>query len=390
VQVLYVIDSLVPGGAERSLAAMAPYLVAGGIRLEVATLADRPGLQAELAAAGVRLHRLDGSGGRAGWVRRTGRLIRERRPDLVHTTLFEADQAGRVAAVLCRTPVVSSLVNVAYGPEQQSSGGVGGLKLAAVRQLDALTARPVVRFHAVSEHVADVMARRLRLPGARVEVVPRGRDPQLLGSRTPERRARARAALGVGPGDEQPVILAVGRQEPQKGFDTLVEAVPRVLAAVPGARCFVAGREGTQTARLQALVEGIGVRDAVRFLGARADVYDLLCAADLFAFPTRWEGMPGAILEAMALEAPIVASDVPPVREAVSDGVSARLVPPDQPEALAAAMVETLRDRAGAAARAARALADFQARFTIGRAADGMLAFYEHALSDARAARWYR
>jgi glycosyltransferase involved in cell wall biosynthesis len=388
VQVLYVIDSLVPGGAERSLAAMAPHLVTGGIRLEVATLSDRPGLQAELAEAGVRLHRLAGPGGRAGWVRRTGRLIRERRPDLVHTTLFEADQAGRVAAVLCRTPVVSSLVNVAYGPEQQSSGGIGGLKLAAVRQLDALTARPVVRFHAVSEHVADVMARRLRLPGGRVEVVPRGRDPELLGSRTPERRAGARDALGVGP--DEPVVLAVGRQEPQKGFDTLVEAVPRVLAAVPGARCFVAGRAGTQTARLQALVERLGVRDAVRFLGARADVHGLLCAADLFAFPTRWEGMPGAILEAMALEAPIVASDVPPVREAVTDGVSARLVPPDRPEALAAAMVETLRDRAGAAARAERARADFQARFTIGRAADGMLAFYEHALSDARAARWYR
>jgi glycosyltransferase involved in cell wall biosynthesis len=379
VHVLYVIDSLVPGGAERSLAAMAPHLVAGGIRLEVATLSERPGVEAELEAAGVRLHRLAGPGGRAGWVGRTRRLIREVRPDLVHTTLFEADQAGRVAAVLARTRVVSSLVNVAYGPEQQRSGGVGALKLGAVRLLDALTARPVVRFHAVSEHVADVMAERLHLRRSRVEVVPRGRDPELLGERTPGRREQARARLGVEQG--QPVVLAVGRQEPQKGFDTLLEAVPRVAAAVPGARFFVAGREGTQTPRLREIQERLGLGDAVRFLGARPDVYDLLCAADVFAFPTRWEGMPGAILEAMALGAPIVASDVPPVREAVSDGVSARLVPPGEPEALALAIAATLEDPAGAAGRAARARAEFEARFTIRRAADGMVAFYQHALA---------
>jgi glycosyltransferase involved in cell wall biosynthesis len=385
VRVLYVIDSLVPGGAERSLAAMAPRLIAGGIGLEVATLSERPGLQAELEDAGVRVHSLAGPGGRAGWVRRTRRLIRDRRPDLVHTTLFEADQAGRVAAVLCRTPVVSSLVNVAYGPDQQASGGIGALKLGAVRLLDAATARPVVRFHAVSEHVAEVMAGRLHLRRSRVEVVPRGRDPELLGRRTPERRTLARARLGVRP--EEALVLAVGRQEPQKGFDTLVEAAPRILAAVPTARVFVVGREGTQTPRLQALVDRLGLHDAVQFLGARRDVGDLLCAADVFAFPTRWEGMPGAVLEAMALQAPIVASDVPPVREAVRDGMSARLVPPGQPEPLATAIIATLNDRAGAAARAARAHADFQARFTISRAADGMLAFYDHAMSDWRGRR---
>jgi glycosyltransferase involved in cell wall biosynthesis len=79
-----------------------------------------------------------------------------------------------------------------------------------------------------------------------------------------------------------------------------------------------------------------------------------------------------------------VASDVPPVREAVTDGVSARLVPAGQPEALATTIVETLTLPARASERAARAEADFHARFTIRRAADGMLAFYDHALSAAR------
>jgi glycosyltransferase involved in cell wall biosynthesis len=379
VHVLYLIDSLVPGGAERSLAAMAPHLVAAGVEFEIATLHERPGVQEELAAAGVPLWSLAGPGGRFGWIRRAQRLIGDRRPDLVHTTLFEADLAGRVAAVVRRTPVVTSLVNVAYGPEQQTSSGVASVKLGAARLVDTLTARPVVRFHAVSEHVADVMSGRLHLRRSRVEVVPRGRDPQLLGRRTEARRARARAGLGIG---QEPVVLAAGRHEAQKGLDTLVEALPAILVAVPGVRVLVAGREGAQTPRLRSLVDRLGLQDAVRFLGARTDVYDLLCAADVFAFPSRWEGMPGAVLEAMALEAPIVASDLPPVREAVTNGASARLVPPDRPEAFAKAVVETLGDPA-AVARAARARADFQARFTIGRAADGMLAFYQRALSAA-------
>jgi len=382
VHVLYLIDSLVAGGAERSLAALAPYLVAEGVALEVATLHDRPGVQDDLIAAGVPLYSLAGDGGRAGWIRRTTRLVKKRQPDLVHTTLFEADLAGRIAATRCRVPVVSSLVNVAYGPEQRSSSGVAAVKLEAARLADAVTARPVVRFHAVSEHVADVMAARLHLRRSRVEVVPRGRDPQRLGTRTAERRARARTALGVGP--DEAVILATGRQEPQKGFDMLVEAVPRVLDAVPTARFFIAGREGNHTRRLRELVDRVGVQDAIRFLGVRNDVYELLCAADVFAFPSRWEGMPGVILEAMALQAPIVASDLPPVREAVRDGVSARLVPPDQSTAFARAVVETLRDPAGAARRAVSARADFLAHFTIGHAADAMVAFYDRALSAPR------
>jgi glycosyltransferase involved in cell wall biosynthesis len=272
-------------------------------------------------------------------------------------------------------------VNVAYGPEQQASSGIAAMKLRAACLLDAVTARPVVRFHAVSEHVAEVMARRLHLRRSRVEVVPRGRDPQLLGRRTEERRARARAGLGVG--YDERIVLAAGRHEVQKGLDTLVLALPAILQAVPGARLLVAGREGAQTRQLRALIDRLGVQQAVQLLGARRDVYDLLCAADVFAFPTRWEGMPGAILEAMALQAPIVASDVPPVREAVADGTTARLVPPDQPEALARAVIDTLQQPVAAAARAAAAQAEFQARFTVGRAADGMVAFYRKALSAA-------
>jgi len=120
VHLLYIIDSVVPAGAERSLLAMVPHYVARDIAVEVAYLHERPGLQDELVAAGARLVSLDGRYGRAGWLARTTRLVRDRRPDLVHTTLFEADVVGRLAARLAGTPVVSTLAGAPYGTGQAS------------------------------------------------------------------------------------------------------------------------------------------------------------------------------------------------------------------------------------------------------------------------------
>jgi len=377
-RVLYVIESLAPGGAETSLAALAGLYPDHGVELEVAYLYERPGLQKQFQAAGVRLTSLAGPGGRRRWVRRAAGLIRDRRPDLVHTTLFEADVAGRLAAASTRTPVVTSLVNVRYGPEHRDDPGVRLPQLVAAQLVDMATARVVRRFHAVSHHVADVMIRRLLLPRSRMDVVPRGRDPQLLGSRTPERSARTRASVGIDADDR--LLLAVARQEYQKGLDVLLRALPYVRAQVPRARLFVAGREGNQTAALQAIVGELGLSDGVTFLGARSDIAELLCAADLFVLPTRREGFPGAVLEAMALEAPIVATAIPTVSEAVVANEHALLVPPDDVAALAAATVTALTSPEASEQRARAARERFYENFTLARAAEGMARFYRAAL----------
>jgi glycosyltransferase involved in cell wall biosynthesis len=378
-RVLYVIDSLVPGGAESSLAALAPLYAARGIELEVAYLHDRPGLHDLLSAAGARLTSLAGPGGGGVWARRASALVRSRRPDLVHTTLFEADLAGRLAAASARVPVVSSIVTVGYGDSMRREPGIRATRLWGAQLADVLTARVVRRFHAVSHHVADVMAPRLLVPRSRFEVVPRGRDPQVLGARTPRRTERARAMLGAGPEDR--VLLAIARHEHPKGLDVALRALPLVRAQVPSARLLVAGRAGNQTVALHALAAELGLGDAVELLGPRSDVADLLSAADVFVLPTRREGFPGAVLEAMALEAPIVATAIPAVAEAVADGEHALLVPPDDPGALASAIVATLQDPAGSCRRTLAAHARFHDHFTIDRAADGMVAFYEASLS---------
>jgi glycosyltransferase involved in cell wall biosynthesis len=374
--VVYLIDSLVPGGAERSLAALAPEYRRLGIDLDVATLHDRPGLQADLEHAGARLFTLAGRGGRLGWTRRATALVRDRRPDLVHTTLFEADLAGRLAGALARVPVVGTLANEAYGPEQRSMPGIRPSRLRAAQAADAATARLVRRFHAVSESVASAMASRLRVPRARIDVIPRGRDPEELGRRTAPRRDAARASLGLGPADA--AVLAVGRQEHQKGFDVLFESAARARDECPGLRVLVAGRPGAATPALEALVHDRGLEPTVRFLGVRDDVGDLLCAADVFAFPSRWEGSPGSVIEALALEVPIVATDIDPVREVVGGSDAARLVAAGDPAALAAALLGVLGGAERPDTDAGRAR--FEERFTIGRVAEQMLRFYERSL----------
>jgi glycosyltransferase involved in cell wall biosynthesis len=381
VRVLYVIDSLVAGGTERSLAALAPHYRRLGIDLDVAFLHDRAGVGPELEAAGATLFSLAGRRGLPGAVPRAVKLVRNRHPDLVHTTLFEADLVGRVASAATRVPVVGSLVNTAYGPEQLANPALNASKLRVAQFLDAATARRVARFHAVSRTVAEVMGTRLRLRRDRIDVVPRGRDPEQLGRRSAARRASVRAGLGAGAGDR--IVLAVGRHEYQKGFDVLLRAFATVREAEPNTRLLIAGREGAATPVLRSLLDAKGAAGVV-MLGARSDVPDLLCAADVFVFPSRWEGMPGGVLEAMALEVPIVATDIAPVREVVGDTGCGRLVPPDDAEALAVALTAVVRDADAAAAEPclAKGRERFLEHFTTERVADQMLQFYARAIGQ--------
>ncbi|MCD0483753.1 glycosyltransferase family 4 protein [Streptacidiphilus sp. ASG 303] len=388
--VLYVIDSLDRvGGAEQALAGMAPHLVRGGVRLDVAYLVEREGMHRELAAAGATLFSADRPGGRVARLRALHALLRERRPDLVHTTLYEADVLGRSAALAARVPVVSSLVNSAYGPEHVRARGLRPWKVRAAQAADAATAQGTRRFHALTRHVAEAMARRLRIAADRIDVVPRGRDPRVLGTAGPERRAAVRAALGVP--QDAPVVLAAARQQYQKGLDVLLEAWPSVRRAAPGAVLLLAGGNGAETPRLRALAEAAEAADAtgaagaaggsVRFLGARDDVFDLMAASDVFTAPSRWEGLGSAAMEAMGVGVPLVCSDVPALRETVGSEEYALLVPPERPAALADALAGTLGDPAAARRRVEAARARFLALFTLQHVTERMVGFYERALA---------
>ncbi len=380
-RVLQIIDSLARAGAEQSLATLAPHLVREGVDLHVAYLVERDDLRADIERAGVPVLSLAEPGaGRRRWLSRATDLVADLRPAVVHTTLFEADLAGRRAAARLGVPCVSSLVNTTYDRMQADRESVSRVKLRAAQAVDAFTARRVARFHAVTEHVATVMSRRLLVPRAKIEVIPRGRDAAVMGRRSEHRAGAARRRLGVAPDAE--LVVAVGRQEPQKGLDVLLEALPRVRSRLPGVRVLIAGREGRATAELNMLVHNSGLADTVIFLGMRDDVADLLCAADVFAFPSLWEGAGGTLLEAMALECPIVSSRLPTLLEMLDDS-TAEFVTPHSADDLARGLIAALVDRRTALARAGVARARFEERFTIEASARRMAQLYSRVAPGA-------
>ncbi len=140
----------------------------------------------------------------------------------------------------------------------------------------------------------------------------------------------------------------------------------------------IAGREARATRDLHRVVCETGVEHAVRFLGARTDVPDLIVAADVVVVPSRFEGLPGLVLEAMALDTPVVASDIPMVRDAIGDDAAA-LVPVGESGALADALARCLVDPPRTSAQRARER--FEQSFTPEAVVAAMRRFYETALA---------
>jgi glycosyltransferase involved in cell wall biosynthesis len=345
-RLLFVIPGLSGGGSERSLRELVPTLVDNRIDVSIAYMVERAtDDEEELERAGARLHRI---GGRRLDERARGirRVIASDRPDIVHTTLFDADLTGRLAAWRapgCSPVVLSSIVATSYDRARLADPNIRSWKLTAARLVDGWTARNLTNhFHAVSRAVKDAAVQALGIDPNRVTVVERGRDPSRLGEPSAERRARIRAALGLHDGAR--VIVTVGRQEFQKGQADLVTAFDLIAGSRPDAQLLLVGPPGRQSVEVEAVIRRSPYRDRIHALGHRGDVPDVLAASDVFAFPSLYEGFPGAVIEAMALGLPVIASRLPTLREVVEDGGSGLLVPARSPERLAEAMGRVLDD----------------------------------------------
>ncbi len=343
VRVLHVIDSLgsLGGGAERSTFELLPELRRRGIDSSLAVLLTRNAeVEEQLRGQGVEVHHLDGAGF-PGRIRSMRRLITTLRPDLVHSTLYNASLVARLGAAGTGIPVATSLVNMPYGGAQLDDPGVRPRRLELARRIDAFTARRwTAAFHSITEAVKDSYVAELGLDPSTVTVVPRSRSRERLGVPGPERRTAARARWGVGP--DQPLVVSVGRHEYQKAHATIVDAFALVRASHPDALLLVAGRSGSTTEALQQQIAACGLDGAVRLLGHVEEIPELLAAADVLAFASRFEGLGGSVLEALALEVPVVAADIPPVREILADGALGALVPVDDAARMAKELAAVL------------------------------------------------
>lgn len=372
----------VGGGAEESLVGMLPLLRQRGIDGDVVCLYARHGHEEALRREGFRVVVLEESSlvGKAQQIRR---IIRSTEPDVVHASLIDACFATRLAMLSLSTPQLNSLVNTTYDPVRIADLGIAPWKMMALRAMDALSARWVTGgFHALTDAVKTEATDVLHIPAERVWTVPRGRDSAQLGERRPERRARVRASLGVGPGEV--MALNVGRQDPQKGKTLLVEAFGLAAAQFPRARLFIAGREGKDTAALRAAIETSPVRERIQVLGHRSDVPDLLAAADLFVFPSFYEGLGGALVEAMAMGCPIIGADAPAVAEVLGHGAYGRVVRRGDVQGLADAMRELLESSEARDALARSGRARFEQAFELGAVIDNMADLYSRLVAAPR------
>lgn len=352
-KVLWLVKGLGPGGAERLLVSMAGAADREHFAYEVGyLLAWKDHLVGELEADGVPCRCL--SSGRSWdlrWVWALRRRLRADPVDVVHvhSPLVAAFARLAVRSLGRRRPglVYTEHNNwTAYG--------------RATRWANRLT------YGLDDAQVAVSVDARASIPAARrarVEVVVHGVPLDAVRARRADRVA-LRAELGIGIGEV--VVATVGNYRVHKDYPTLLRAARAVLDAEVGVDVrFVAVGQGPLEAEIRAEHARLGLGDRFVLLGYRPDAIGVLAAADVFTLASTHEGLPVALMEALAVGLPVVATSVGGIVGAVTDGVEGLLVPPSRPETLAQALARVAGDadlRAGMAGAAARAGARFDIR----------------------------
>ncbi|MGB0064153.1 MAG: glycosyltransferase [Terracidiphilus sp.] len=386
-RIVTVLTSLGVGGAEKQALAVAKRMVKRGH--EVAVLVLRAQLPQEWPTALPVVH-LDIYGVRenpvslaAGFVRGR-RFLHDFRPDVVHSHSFHANLLARMLQIgaAIRTAnggrcaaVISTVHNVYEG---------GWMRMMAYRLTDGLSDCTVAVSQAAAERFVGLKA----IPKHKYLVRVNGIDGAEFAPDT-ERRARMRSEmLGTEATNRAFVWLSAGRVTPAKDFPNLLRAFALVRKEAPGAELWIAG--ALNDAKEAVAADGVAddVRDAetdgqegVRWLGLRRDMPALIDAADGFVLASAWEGMPLVIGEAMAMEKPVVATDVGGVRELVGD--CGAIVPAKNTGALAAAMLRTMRQsREERAQRGRMARERIVREFSIDAAADWWEKTYRQGIAN--------
>jgi len=265
------------------------------------------------------------------------KIFRRRRFDVVHMQTAKAGMIGRIAAWLARVPVI---VYTAHA-------------FSFHEYLSPWQARLYALLERFASHLCDVIAvdsESVRQRGLaykvadpdRIRVIPMGIDTERF---DPEKhrsnRAVVRAELGLRP--DATIVGAVARFVPDKGLDTLLQAIGLLVKRFPEAQCLLVG-DGPLRNELWNLSKALGVDRHVVFSGYRSDIPQLLSAMDLYMLPTRREGFGVAFAEAMSMEVPVIASRIAPLDEIIVDGRTGVLAAVDDPAAFAKAAEPLLAD----------------------------------------------
>jgi glycosyltransferase involved in cell wall biosynthesis len=363
IRLALVITELEPGGAERCLANLATRLDPARFEPTVISLGPRPPaakdlLVEQLAEAQIPVHFL----GLTHWsqyfrgVRRLATLLAERRTQLVQAFLFHANVLSARAAAEAKAPHVCTGIRVADPRRTRST-----LERWATRRAD--------RFVCVSQSVAD-FCRQRGFAGEKLVVIPNGVDVGRWKTAAPADLTK----FGVRAGRR--AIVFVGRLDRQKGLAEFFTVLKDAFDAAPGYDLLLVGA-GPERERLVQAAQQQGIADRVHFAGWQANVPAIVAACDLVVLPSRWEGMPNAILEAMAAGKPVVATQTEGVSELLGNSATHQLVTANDLEQMPCAIVEILNNPNLASDLGQRNQARANEEFNLDKMVQRYVALYE-------------
>jgi glycosyltransferase involved in cell wall biosynthesis len=325
--IIFLTTGLNYGGAETQLYQLAIRLKARGWSTKVISMLPPEAYVKELTEAGISVLSLNMRRGIADprAIFKLATILRYERPQILHAHMVHANLLARTSRLLVHMPVV---ICTAHSVDEG-----GKLREIAYRLTDPLCDLTTQVSQAGLARYVQVGA----VPPRKIRFVPNGIELEHF-NLMPGGRERLRADLGL---PESFIWLAVGRFEKAKDYPVLLQAFAQVQQQQPEVRLYIVG-QGTLKQNMVELADALKISQAVQFLGIRRDVANLMRAADGYVMSSAWEGLPMVLLEASASGLPIVATRVGGIPEIVIDGQTGFLVPPQNPPALAQAMLKMM------------------------------------------------
>lgn len=334
IRVLQFASSANIGGTERMLVELVTRMNAARFTNEICFLFGPGPIGEELARRGFRVYYLDFKGYNLPWVviRLIG-ILRRNKFDLVHVYGLKANILARI---LCRI----------WGPERLITGqrSTDRNRHFVHTWLDRLTSKYVSLYISNSEAAKKVLIEREKIPENKIMVVPNGVDCSLFRPPSLEEKQKAQSRLGLQP--DKVVIVSVANLLPVKGHHHLLEAVAATPSTIRERIYLLLAGEGPLRPALEKQAEALKLSGIVRFLGRqdRRGVAETLRAADIFVLASLWEGLPNAILEAMACGLPVIATDVGGIPELIQNNKNGLLVQPQDTATLTQSILKMLQD----------------------------------------------
>ena len=368
-KVLHLINTISVGGAEIHLLTLCRHLKRLGVEIAVAYLKEGQGsrpLRPDFEAAGIPVFYLrgEGIGLTRSWLQ-LHRLLKQKKPDILHTHLPRADLLGFLAHL---GGFSGSWVCSVHGIYANHWRGRRALPLFKPIW------RRANRIIAISEAVRNWLVQGCGLVPDRVRVIYYGIELERWIS--PFQDLRSEWGL-----NGKFLVGTVGRLEPVKGHDILIRAIPSVVQQFPQITLLIAGHDSCGYRRvLEKLVTQLGMEKYVRFLGFQNDIPSFLHAIDVFAFASRSEGFGQVVIEAMATGKPVVVSRIAPLTEIVIDGETGLYAEPENPESFAEKILWLLFHREEAQNMGKRGQELVRRRFSAETMTSAVLAVYQEVL----------